>query len=129
MKLKYQEELDKLENCPSTTLKGNIKLFRWINKENYATSFIPLGNRFNGKLEEKCLAWGLSTHNNIEVSKEVLNNLPQGFKKKFNGIATCVISDEDGVKHQSGNCINHFTFYPNQNFDYSSKFQILDDEN
>ena len=75
------------------------------------------------------MAWGLSTYNREKGAKEALNNLHVKRRKDFNAIAFCIINDENGIKHQSSGNKNHFTFYPNKDFDVLSNFQIIEDEN
>lgn len=127
MNLLHQEHIEKIDNCPIDNQLGVIKLYRWVKREDFKNSFNPHG--FKEHLRNNCLAWGLSTYNSEKGAKEVLNNLPVKRRKDFNAIAFCIINDENGIKHQSSGNKNHFTFYPNKDFDVLSNFQIIEDEN
>lgn len=126
MELLHQKYIDKIEDCPLNNHTGDIKLFRWVKKEDLSNSFTPFG--FQAKFQNSCIAWGLSTFNSEKSAKESLSNLSLSRRKKYDSIAFCVIKNENGIKHQSGNSKNHFTFYPNTEFNASSNFQIIENE-
>jgi len=126
MDLLHQEHIEKIDNCPANNQLGEIKLYRWVNKDDLENSYTPHG--FKEHLKNNCLAWGLSTYNNKQKAIEALNNATKGVRKKYNTIAFCVIKDEYGIKHQSGSN-NHYTFYPNKEFDIIGNFQIIENEN
>lgn len=127
MDLLHQEHIAKIDNCPIENQLGEIKLYRWVNKDNFENSFVPHG--FKEHLKDNCLAWGLSTFNSEKGAKEALNSLPAKRRKEFNAIAFCSIKNENGIKHQSGVNKNHYTFYPSTEFDVLSNFQIIENEN
>ena len=127
MKLLHNEHIEKIENCPIENQLGEIKLYRWVNTDSFNNSFTPFG--FKEHFKNNCLAWGLSTYNSEKGALEALNSLPLKKRKEFNAIAFCSIKDENGIKHQSGSNKNHYTFYPNNEFDVISNFQIIENEN
>lgn len=127
MKLINQEYIESIEGCPIDNQRGEIKLFRWVNTDNFENSFTPHG--FKDHLKDNCLAWGLSTFNSKKNAIDALNSLPAKKRKDFNAIAFCSINDENGIKHQSGGNKNHYTFYPSTEFDIISNFQIIENEN
>lgn len=127
MELLHQEFFEKIDNCPIDNQLGVIKLFRWVNKEDLSNSFIPYG--FKDQFKNKCLAWGLSTFNSEKGAIDALNNLPAKKRREFNAIAFCSINDDNGIKHQSSSNKNHYTFYPNKEFDVIGNFQIIENEN
>ena len=127
MDLLHQEHINKIENCPLQSQIGELKLYRWVNRDKLVDSFIPTGIR--PKHSTTCLAWGLSTFNSKDSAIQELNNLSKSIRRKYNAIAWCSIKDDDGIKHQSGNKKHHYTFYPKSNFDLISNFQVIEDEN
>lgn len=126
MNLLHQEQIEKLDNCPTSNQSGEIKLYRWVNKDYMETSFTP--HAFKEKFKNNCEAWGLSTYNNKQKALEYLNSASSNIKKKYNSIAFCNINDESGIKHQSGNNLHHYTFYPDKDFDLVNNFQILEND-
>lgn len=125
MKLLNQDEINKIDGCPSENFKGKLRLFRWVNSNNIEQSFDCYAST-KPKYAKECIAWGLSTYKSRKSAIEVLKNLPTGMQKKFNAIAACEIEDSDGVKYQSRENINHYTFFPIKEFDMVSKFKIIE---
>ena len=126
MDLLYQEKIDQIKDCPNNQKMGEIKLYRWIDKNNLENAYLPQG--FKEKFKDNCEAWGLSVYNSEKEAKQVLKNLSVGFQKKFNAISFCNIKDEFGIKHQSGTNQNHYTFYPAKEFYIINNFQIIENE-
>lgn len=127
MDLINYENFKNISNCPLENQSGELKLYRWVKKNDFNNSFTPHG--FKERFKNNCLAWGLSTFNSEKSALEILNNLPAKKRKEFNAIAFCSISDENGIKHQSGSSVNHYTFYPSKEFDVFGNFQIIENEN
>lgn len=125
MKLINQEEINKIDGCPSESYKGTLKLFRWVNSENIEQSFEFYGST-KPKFAKDCIAWGLSTYKSKKAAIEVLKNMSAGMQKKFNAIASCDIEDSDGIKYQSRENLNHYTFFPITEFNTASKFNIVE---
>lgn len=61
MKLINQEEIDKIDGCPSQNYSGRLKLFRWVNSEDMLNSFECYALS-KPKFAKECVAWGLSTY-------------------------------------------------------------------
>lgn len=126
MELLNKEHIDKIDNCPLENLNGELKLYRWVDKNKLVESFTPYG--FKPKFRNSCIAWGLSTYNSYESAKETLNSLSLSIREKYNAIAFCTVEDKDGIKHQSGKNKNHYTFYPVKNFEPLKSFELIEDE-
>jgi hypothetical protein len=128
MKLKHQEHIDLIENCPLENQKGEKILYRCVENPMSPRSFDPYAVMNKPKLKENCLAWGLSMFTDLKSAKQILNNLSQKKKDSINiqGIASGKVTDNDGVKHSSKNS-KHYTFYPKNDIDLISKFVIVSD--
>lgn len=127
MKLKYQDKLDSIENCPVENQKGEKILFRCVENPMTENSFIPNAVLQKPKLQNNCLAWGLSLFSNYDSAKQMLNCLSKKKQVKYSTIAKTKLTDFDGVTHNSTNKI-HFTFYPEKNIDILSKFAIVNEK-
>ncbi len=126
MVLKYQKEIDKINNCPLSNEKGDKDLFRFIKEKPLSdNSFAPYGVINKKKYSHTCKAWGLSAYNSLKNANEVLQNLPGGTRESFVGIAKATITDNDGVKYQTGRNKNHYTFFPDNNLNLLTKFAIV----
>jgi len=126
MKLKYQEQIEAIENCPMGDLKGDILLYRCVENPMSSASFEPHGVIHKPKYQNQCLAWGLSMFRDFKSAKETLKSLSSKKKQKvkFESIASGMITDKDGVKHNSKNK-KHYTFYPQSEIDLTEKFVIV----
>ena len=125
MKLVNQEEINKIAGCPSQNYTGSLKLFRWVSSEDMLNSFECYATS-KPKFANDCIAWGLSTYRSKKSAIEVLKNLSIGMQRKFDAIAVCEIEENDGIKYQSRDNINHYTFFPRTNFDSVSRFNIIE---
>jgi hypothetical protein len=56
----------------------------------------------------------------------MLNNLSKNKQLNYSSIAKSILSDVDGVKHNSKNK-KHYTFYPEKSTDILSKFAIVNE--
>ena len=125
IKLKHEDQIKALDNCPSkANYDGDLVLFRWVKAPLTVDSFIPY-SLHQEKLRNMCDAWGLSVYQSLEEAERELKNLTKRKRKKFNAIAICKISNYDGVKYQSGRNKKHFTFFPNEDFDCATKFNLI----
>jgi hypothetical protein len=127
MKLKYQEELGSIENCPVENIKGEITLFRCVESPMDENSFIPNAVLLKPKYQQNCMAWGLSLFRNYNTAKQMLNNLSKKKLVKYSDVAKGILTDEDGVKNCNKKSKKHYTFYPKENLDIVSKFAIVQD--
>lgn len=128
MELKYQSQIESIDNCPLDNLLGEKILFRCVENPMTPKSFEPYAALNKAKFKDNCLAWGLSMFSDLKSAKEILKNLSQNKKQKVNlsSIAYCKLTDNDGIKHNSKNR-NHYTFYPKKDFDLIDKFAIVDE--
>ena len=128
MKLRHQENIDLIPNCPLGNQNGDKILFRCVDNPMTQSSFEPHAAMFKPKFQDNCIAWGLSMFSNLESAKEILKNLSQKKRESLNicSIASAKLTDSDGVKHSSKNSY-HFTFYPKIDVDLFSKFVIIND--
>ena len=127
MTLKYQKKIDSIDNCPVDNLQGEITLFRCVENPMTDKSFVPNAVLTKPKLENNCLAWGLSMFKTYDSAKQILNNLSKNKRVNYSNVAKGVITDTDGIKHNSRKATNHYTFYPEERLDIVSKFAIVDD--
>lgn len=125
MKFINGKDFEHIADCPLNNETGEKKLFRCIIKDNLTNSFTPLALE-KTKYKDNCQAWGLSLFKSKDVALQKLKNLSK--KKTMNGIAFAIINDSNGFKHQSGNDLNHYTFYPFDNFVCINEFKIAEDE-
>jgi len=126
MELKHQNEIKLIENCPIGNQKGAITLYRCVEYPITNKSFEPHAVLNKPKYKNNCLAWGISMFCDLKSAKEVLKSLSLKKKESINiqCIASGLITDNDGVKHQTKN-LNHYTFYPKVDIDLISKFAIV----
>jgi hypothetical protein len=43
----------------------------------------------------------------------------------YNSIAVAIVDDNDGIKYQSGQNLNHYTYFPEKSIDLTKKFIII----
>lgn len=127
MEVKYQNQLEQIENCPVENLKGDKILFRCVENPMTEKSFVPQAVLLKPKFNDNCLAWGLSLFSNYDSAKQMLNNLSKNKQINYSDIAKSNLTDLDGIKHTSKNK-NHFTFYPEKNIDILSKFALVNEK-
>lgn len=127
MTLKHQANISLIDNCPIDNLQGEITLFRCVENPMTEKSFTPNAVLQKPKLENNCLAWGLSLFKSYDAAKQMLNSLSKCKSVNYSGIAKGTIADSDGIKHRSEKNKKHYTFYPQESLDIVSKFAIIDD--
>lgn len=79
-------------------------------------SFQPNAVLLKPKLQNNCLAWGLSLFSNYDSAIQMLNNLSKKKRTNYSKIAKSNLSEKDGIKHNSKNK-NHYSFYPAKSLD------------
>lgn len=127
MKLKHQEKIKSIENCPLENIKGEIRLYRCVESPMTEKSFIPNAVLLKPKYQNNCMAWGLSLFKSYESANEILNNLSKNKQVNYSNVAVGTLTDNDGIKNCNKNRKKHYTFYPNENLDILSKFAIVED--
>lgn len=124
MKLKFQENIEKIKNCPSGNEQGEIKLFRCVESELTEKSFQPQAVLLKPKYQNKCIAWGLSAYSSFDSANQVLKNLSKNKRVNYSKIAQGVITDNDGIKY-GGTNKKHYTFFPAEEFNLIERFEII----
>jgi hypothetical protein len=125
MKLNYQKEIDKIDNCPLNNEEGAKTLYRFVTPNLDNDSFDPQSIILKPKYQDMCIAWGLSTFNSLDAAEQRYNSLSPKIKGKYKSIAKGIITDKDGIKHQSGSNENHYTYFPKQNLNLLGIFVIV----
>lgn len=123
MEFAHNEDIVKINNCPSSNEVGEKKLYRCVSNPLNEKSFIPYG--LKPKYKNLCEAWGISTYNNLETAKNQLKSLSKNLLNNYNSIAVAIVNDSDGIKYQSGQNLNHYTYFPEKNIDLKKKFTII----
>lgn len=127
MELKYQKEINSIDNCPVENVKEEKVLFRCVEDPMNDDSFLPQAVILKPKYQKFCLAWGLSMFSNYDTAKQTLKNLSKKKSNKYNSIAKSNITENDGVKHFGKNK-KHYTFYPEKDLDLLSKFALVNEK-
>jgi hypothetical protein len=128
MKLKYQEEINKIKNCPEKKNELGEKVFyRCVEKAISQRSFIPVAEFPKPKRTQYCNAWGLSLYTDLDKTKEVLNSLSKNKYVKYEGIAFATINNEHGLKYND-NDKKHYTFFPEQDVDLMNIFTPINED-
>jgi hypothetical protein len=129
MTLKYQSQIDSIDNCPLDECKGEKILFRFVENPMTTESFEPHAIIYKPKYHNLCIGWGLSMFVDLKSAKETLNSLSLKMQQKIvvKSIASGLITDNDGVKCCTKNK-NHYTFFPKQDIDLISRFEIVDED-
>jgi len=125
--LKYQEYLNKYNNCPPSTCREmETTCYRWVHKPVNNEDFYPLQlipgsppREFDDS-DKQCSSYGLSLHSTLSSSKEAYlkeynKRSREDGKLKFKQakgeyIAKLNLQKEDGI-HSEANMDKHFTFY------------------
>ena len=128
MKLKYQEQIDAIGDCPSININGQLELFRCVSNPIDDDSFLPQAVLLKPKHQDNCLAWGLSCFSSESSAKGTLANLSKRKRSNYSIIAKGMITDEDGIKHRSGANKQHFTLYPIEGLDLSKRFKVVENQ-
>ncbi|KAF2518280.1 hypothetical protein E0W68_09665 [Flavobacterium salilacus subsp. salilacus] len=126
MELKYQYEISLIDDCPVNNESGNKMLFRCVEENMTEKSFTPNAVLLKPKLQDNCLAWGLSLFSTYESAKQMLKSLSKNKRVNYSRIAVVNVTDDDGIKHCSKNEL-HYTFYPKKDLDIINKFTYVND--
>lgn len=125
MKLKYQEDIEKIDNCPSNNEEGEKLLFRCVESELTKDSFQPQAVLLKPKYKDMCKAWGLSVFSSFDSANQVLQNLSKNKRVGYSKIAKVTVSDDDGIKCGDTNK-KHYTFFPYEKFNLIANFEIVE---
>tara|TARA_R110002050_G_scaffold125594_5_gene245366 strand:- start:2467 stop:2853 length:387 start_codon:yes stop_codon:yes gene_type:complete len=124
MKLKFQENIEKIKDCPANNEQGVKKLFRCVEKEITEKSFMPQAVLLKPKYQDNCIAWGLSVFNSFDSANQILKNLSKNKRVNYSNIAQAIINDSHGIKYGSSNK-KHYTFFPSEEFNIVENFEIV----
>jgi hypothetical protein len=124
MKLQYQKEIDKIKNCPLKNNQGQLTLYRVVENPISLESFLPQCVLLKPKYENMCEAWGLSLFSRYQTAQMKLKGLSKKKRPQYIAIAESSIGDMDGIKH-CGKDKAHYTFFPNEGFDFMKNFKII----
>jgi hypothetical protein len=138
--LKYQQYLDKIENCPaSICIEIETKCYRWVHDPVNEKDFYPI-QRTNQRVfddsDKECMSWGLSLHLSLisskeaylkEYNKRLRESARRSFKQsKGEYIAELNLKKEDGIQSEANN-FGHFTFYEYVEFNYLNRINSIID--
>lgn len=127
MKFNYQENLDSINDCPGHNEKGEMILYRCVERVVTLASFQPQAVLHKPKYEKMCIAWGLSVNTSYGGAKRTLKSLSKYKEPEYGAIAKGVVNDDDGIKHCGKNS-DHYTFFPSEGCDLISKFEIIEED-
>ncbi|MFD2726271.1 hypothetical protein [Hyunsoonleella rubra] len=128
MELKFQEKINKIDDCPANNESGDKNLYRFIlSVPMNSDSFKPHSLIYKPKFDNICIAWGLSTYDSLKSANEALQNLPKKTREKFTAIAVSKITDEDGIKYSTKNK-KHYTFFPKKEVNLLTKFVLVNQD-
>lgn len=128
MKLKYQNNIDLIKDCPKKeNEEGEKLLYRCVERKISQRSFVPVAKFPAPKRSNICNAWGLSLYTDLNKTREVLNSLSKNIYVKYGGIASAKINDSHGIKYK-GNDKRHYTFFPEQNVNLLNIFTPINDD-
>lgn len=122
-KLKFQDEINKIENCPSSNLNGNLEVYRLLKTNPASEDDIVPYSVLKPKYKNNCLAWGLSVWSSSLPPNELINLLSNQLKEQVKYAGYFEINNEMGVKHKSGKNY-HYTYFPNEDIDLLNIFEI-----
>lgn len=120
MKLIHEEEILKLNNCPSSNTEKTIKLYRWSKGDNDLIKPFAIINPVQN--DKKCLCWGLSHYNSLQYIENKINAMSLKRKSSIKGVYCIEVTKELAIKHQSTSDRNHYTVYPYEGIDFISNF-------
>lgn len=136
-KFKYQQYLNLYPNCPHDSCREMSQdCFRWVFKDNFLDSFIPMNLikepplRMLDNTDLLCKGYGLSLFDTFENGLSRFKNLynrKRGIShddfvnEKGNAIATLEMIKNDGVYGDLNTVNGHFTFHEYEGTDLSSK--------
>lgn len=127
MELEFQEDINKIEDCPLGNENKDKILYRWVSNPLTIEDFIPHSIQ-KSRLKKKCIAWGLSTFDSVAALNEKLENLTPVMKEKFPQIAKANITEETGIKYKSTQTNGHYTYFPKKGVDLLTIFKPVDNE-
>lgn len=134
MKLRYEEEMEKLEQCPPcATSQEGLTAFRFVFETIDKSSFEPVAMKSparelrNGVLaSETCDCWGLSLFSDKKCAEKKLNSLLKmnSLLAKAIGsrVAEGIIKPEDGI-HTVPDRHGHFTLFESDQCDLTMTFE------
>ncbi len=125
MKLKFQESIEKIKDCPANNELGDKRLFRCVENEVNEKSFVPQAVLLKPKYQDKCIAWGLSVFNSFDSANQMLKNLSKNKRVNYSKIAQGMIDDSHGIKYGGSNK-KHYRFFPSEEFNVVENFEIVD---
>lgn len=127
MELKYQTQIDSIENCPLANQYGSLILYRCVENPITPNSIEVHAVLHKPKYHDICQAWGLSFFRDVNAAKEMLRNLSKKKQKQVNvqAIASCLITDNDGIKYATNNK-KHYTFFPKVDLDLIDRFTLIE---
>ena len=128
MGLYYQEDIDKVKNCPLTNHEGDLVLFRLI-KSSYMEHGDLLPKSANPRYkatQHECESWGLSTYDNL---KSAINNfllMPEKLRSRFSHVAKVNVTSDFGIKYKTLDDKSHFTLFPIEDDKILDKFTVVE---
>lgn len=120
--LMYSEEISKIDNCPSKNEKGSIEVVRLVKNNPAKIEDLKLHSEIHPKLAGICEAWGLSVFKKPTEIRDVKKILSKKIAAKYNLASYFTITDDMGIKYQSGSNKKHYTFFPKKDLDLLSTF-------
>ena len=123
MKLLYQQEINRIKNCPLKHKEGQLTLFRIVENPISVESFQPEAVLQKPKYQNLCIAWGLSLFSKKKTAQMMLKGLSQKKRPQYAAIAESVIGDQDGIKN-CGKDRRHYTFFPRVGYDFLRNFKV-----
>jgi len=149
-KFKYQEYLNKYQNCPPEYYQGiNMAAYRWVHNTTHKNDYMPINiineppQRMLDDTDKMCMGYGLSVFNTqlnaLSKYESLYKKKRKHLKKIFiedigNAVAKIKIEREDGIGNKPNlNNFGHFTFHEYENKDLANsivcKTEILFDGN
>ncbi len=134
---KYQEELDKINNCPHSSCEESERTsFRFVNddvedEDNWISKAEKdrRENKFprSPSLAKECSYHALSFFDTIDSAQKKLNSFNPSIKEKMNisGIATGKIVTDDGVCSPI-NKMGHFSLYEYEKVSFKGRFEKVE---
>ena len=136
-KLKYQEYLDRFQNCPPDFYRDiDRNAFRWVFQENLSASFKPMNlvkeppQRMLDDSDLMCKGYGLSLFDTLENGQarfKALYKKKRGLshqefiEDKGNAVAELEMTGDEGVYGDLNTHNGHFTFHEYEATDLAIK--------
>lgn len=139
-KLKYQNYLDSITNCPpSDYVEIDKVVYRWVKYDRKKDNFIPINiqndppPRILEKSDKNCQGYGLSlfdteAHGIKHFKKVYLQRKPverEKFRVKQDSIASVIIEKTDGLAGNLNKNNGHFTFHEYDDVDLEQKLDVI----